>query len=125
MTALPLEGYCTFRPTCKTLDYVLLNKHQNDLIISNTAVDRHMHGFRSLACIYTFENKLIERSRVGHNHKPQPTLDTKKSEVVTYSIPHCCQVAWGKCTGKSLAFFCCYLYFQVLYKYNTNTMSTV
>ena len=72
MTAVPLEGYCTFRPTCKTLDYVLLNKHQHDLIISNAAVDKDI-------CMVS-------------DHLPIFTL--LKSEVVTYSIPQCVMYAF-------------------------------
>ena len=30
-----------------------------------------------------FTKKLIERSRVYHNHKPQPTLDTKRKKKRT------------------------------------------
>ena len=81
MTAVPLEGYCTFRHTCKTLDYVLQNKHQHYLIISNTAVDKGV-------CMVS-------------DHLPIFTL--LKSEVVTYSIPQCCHVAWNKCTEENLA----------------------
>ena len=40
MFPVPLEGSCTFRPTGKILDYILLNNNKRDLIISNTAVDK-------------------------------------------------------------------------------------
>lgn len=80
LSVVPLEGSFTFRPTYKMLDYVIINKHQHNLIENNSAIDKD---------ICTVSDHL-------------PILTQLKIETILYCIPHNAHVAWNKCSEEQL-----------------------
>ncbi|MEW8548807.1 MAG: hypothetical protein AB2693_35355, partial [Candidatus Thiodiazotropha sp.] len=81
LSAVPLEGSFTFRPTCKMLDYVIINKNQRNLIETNKAIDKD---------ICTVSDHL-------------PILTLLKIETISYRISQNANVAWNKCSDEQLA----------------------
>ena len=60
---------------------------RNNLSRGSTCVRKYTDGNGKYVLNMFSSNlkKLIERSRVCHNHKPQPTLDTKRKRKRTIS----------------------------------------
>ena len=80
MSACPLEGCYTFRPTNKILDYVITDTYQHELITCNKIIDEDI-------CVVS-------------DHLPIYTL--LKCEVIMYSLPQGTNVAWNRCTNEQL-----------------------
>ena len=81
MSPVPLNGQFTFRPTCKTLDYTILDKNQFELIESNTSIDTDICQVSDHLPILTF----------------------LKVETITYKSSQRAHVAWNKCSSEHIA----------------------
>ena len=81
MSPVPLNGQFTFRPTCKTLDYTILDKNQFELIESNTSID----------------------TDICHVSDHLPILTFLKVETITYKSSQRAHVAWNKCSSEHIA----------------------
>ena len=80
MSACPLEGCYTFRPTNKLLDYVIPDTYQHELITCNKIIDEDI-------CVVS-------------NHLPIYTLF--KCEVMMYSLPQGTNLVWNSCTNEQI-----------------------
>ncbi|MCG8079181.1 MAG: endonuclease/exonuclease/phosphatase family protein, partial [Candidatus Thiodiazotropha taylori] len=74
-------GLYTFRPTEKTLDYVITNRHLCHLIASNSIIDKD---------ICTVSDHL-------------PILTILQVETISYQVPQNAHVAWNKCSNEDIS----------------------
>ena len=75
----PTDQY-TFRPTCKVLDYNMIDKNRTDLILKSNVIN----------------------DDICHVSDHLPILTVMKCELVEYNLNNSRHVAWNKCSNEQL-----------------------